>query len=81
MDGERREVWFVSRGTIFWRLYPVHWKGYALQFGGLAALLGWIFLAIELGIMADRTWLFALVAALIGVGAMYVTAQHTARGS
>ena len=80
MDGEKREVWFVSRGAIFRRLRPVHWKGIALQYGVLAAVLGWAFVAIKLGIMADRTWLFAIVAALMGVGAMYVTAQHTRRG-
>jgi hypothetical protein len=81
MDGESAEVWFVSRGRFFRFVYPVHWKGYALQLGSLAVLLVWFGIAIKLGIMANRTWLFALGAGLIGVAVMYVTAQHTVRDS
>ncbi len=81
MKDERREVWFAARGTLFRLVYPVHWKGYALQAGSLVLLLAWFGIAIKLGIMAERTWLFALGAALIAVGVMYVTTRHTARDS
>ena len=81
MDGERRESWFAARGKVFRFVYPIHWKGYALQLGSLVVLLAWFGIAIKLGIMADRTWLFALGAGLIGAAVMYVTAQHTTRDS
>lgn len=74
---EGREIWYVSRGTFVRRRVTVHWKGHALQYGGLAAILVWMLVSVRFGLIENKTWLFALVAAVIGVAVMVVMARHT----
>ncbi|MBV9905531.1 MAG: hypothetical protein JO346_13235 [Alphaproteobacteria bacterium] len=74
-----KEVWFVQRTSFPPQTYPVHWKGFALWLAAFAAIGAWMTFAVRTGIIADRTWLFALVPAVLGVVMMYFASEHTER--